>query len=262
METSSSKTAYSDPRIRAVACQRGELDLVERPEPKPGPGQCGSGHPLRDLRIGPACPSQDRPVGGRGPEAELRPLRPLRSAARLRTRVQRSGCRIRAEVQRGRGQRHPGRRASPAARRERSRHHRLSQHAPGAYAEQMLVQESMMMPVPNGLDPAAAALTEPMAVALHAVRCGEGRQARRGDRDRLRSRRPRHDPDAEGDRRSHRRGQRLLTRTAGPRGALRSRRRRRPVASLRVESCDLQVSSPRQRRSPSGQLTGHPLRCG
>jgi threonine dehydrogenase-like Zn-dependent dehydrogenase len=30
-----------------------------------------------------------------------------------------------------------------------------------------------MMPVPNGLDPAVAALTEPMAVALHAVRRGE-----------------------------------------------------------------------------------------
>jgi threonine dehydrogenase-like Zn-dependent dehydrogenase len=49
----------------------------------------------------------------------------------------------------------------------------LSQHAPGAYAEQVLVQESLMMPVPNGLDPAVAALTEPMAVALHAVRRGE-----------------------------------------------------------------------------------------
>ena len=29
----------------------------------------------------------------------------------------------------------------------------LSAHAPGAYAEQMLVQESLMMPVPNGLGP-------------------------------------------------------------------------------------------------------------
>ena len=49
----------------------------------------------------------------------------------------------------------------------------LSSHAPGAYAEQMLVQESMMMPVPNGLRPEVAALTEPMAVGLHAVRRGE-----------------------------------------------------------------------------------------
>jgi threonine dehydrogenase-like Zn-dependent dehydrogenase len=49
----------------------------------------------------------------------------------------------------------------------------LSAHAPGAYAEQVIVQESMMMPVPNGLAPDVAALTEPMAVAWHAVRRGE-----------------------------------------------------------------------------------------
>jgi threonine dehydrogenase-like Zn-dependent dehydrogenase len=49
----------------------------------------------------------------------------------------------------------------------------LSLHAPGAYAEQLLVQESMMMPVPNALAPDVAALTEPMAVAWHAVRRGE-----------------------------------------------------------------------------------------
>jgi threonine dehydrogenase-like Zn-dependent dehydrogenase len=48
----------------------------------------------------------------------------------------------------------------------------LSLHAPGAYAEQVLVEESLMFPVPNGLAPAVAALTEPMAVAYHAVRRG------------------------------------------------------------------------------------------
>jgi threonine dehydrogenase-like Zn-dependent dehydrogenase len=49
----------------------------------------------------------------------------------------------------------------------------LSVHAPGAYAEQMLVQESLMLPVPNGLPADVAALTEPMAVGWHAVRRGE-----------------------------------------------------------------------------------------
>jgi threonine dehydrogenase-like Zn-dependent dehydrogenase len=49
----------------------------------------------------------------------------------------------------------------------------LSVHAPGAYAEQMLVEESLMMAVPNGLGPEVAALTEPMAVGWHAVRRGE-----------------------------------------------------------------------------------------
>jgi threonine dehydrogenase-like Zn-dependent dehydrogenase len=45
----------------------------------------------------------------------------------------------------------------------------LSSNSPGAYAEQVLVQESLMMPVPNGLPAEIAALTEPVAVAWHAV---------------------------------------------------------------------------------------------
>ncbi|HET8567053.1 MAG TPA: zinc-binding dehydrogenase [Solirubrobacterales bacterium] len=49
----------------------------------------------------------------------------------------------------------------------------LSAHAPGAYAEQVVVEQSLAFPVPNGLKPELAALTEPMAVGLHAVRRGE-----------------------------------------------------------------------------------------
>ncbi|PQP22876.1 zinc-binding dehydrogenase [Rhodococcus opacus] len=49
----------------------------------------------------------------------------------------------------------------------------LSASAPGGYAEQVVVQESMTLPVPNGLSAEAAALTEPMAVAWHAVRKGD-----------------------------------------------------------------------------------------
>lgn len=48
-----------------------------------------------------------------------------------------------------------------------------SMHAPGAYAEQMLVSEALMMPVPNGLAPELAALTEPLTVSWHAVRLGK-----------------------------------------------------------------------------------------
>lgn len=46
----------------------------------------------------------------------------------------------------------------------------LSARAPGAYAEYMVVQEDLAMPVPDGLRPDLAALTEPLAVAHHAVR--------------------------------------------------------------------------------------------
>lgn len=40
---------------------------------------------------------------------------------------------------------------------------------PAGYAERMLLSAPMLLEVPNGLDPRHAALTEPMAVGLHAV---------------------------------------------------------------------------------------------
>jgi len=40
---------------------------------------------------------------------------------------------------------------------------------PGGYGTQMLLSPEALLPIPNGLDPALAALTEPMAVGLHAV---------------------------------------------------------------------------------------------
>ncbi len=39
----------------------------------------------------------------------------------------------------------------------------------GGYAERMLLSTPLLTPIPNGLDPRHAALTEPMAVGLHAV---------------------------------------------------------------------------------------------
>lgn len=49
----------------------------------------------------------------------------------------------------------------------------ISASAPGAYAEQVVVEEAMMIPVPDGLAPEVAVLTEPMAIGYHAVRRGE-----------------------------------------------------------------------------------------
>jgi 2-desacetyl-2-hydroxyethyl bacteriochlorophyllide A dehydrogenase len=40
---------------------------------------------------------------------------------------------------------------------------------PGGYSEQIVLSDMLCMKVPNGLDPRHAALTEPMAVGLHAV---------------------------------------------------------------------------------------------
>lgn len=44
---------------------------------------------------------------------------------------------------------------------------------PGGYAEQLVLSDMLTMKVPNGLHPELAALTEPMAVAWHAVRRSE-----------------------------------------------------------------------------------------
>lgn len=40
---------------------------------------------------------------------------------------------------------------------------------PGGFAEQMVLSAPLLLPVPNGLDARRAALTEPLAVGLHAV---------------------------------------------------------------------------------------------
>ncbi|WP_405010055.1 zinc-binding dehydrogenase [Kitasatospora sp. NBC_01539] len=52
----------------------------------------------------------------------------------------------------------------------------LSADAPGGFAEYVVVQEALTLPVPNGLPADLAALTEPMAVAWHAVDRGEVRR--------------------------------------------------------------------------------------
>jgi threonine dehydrogenase-like Zn-dependent dehydrogenase len=44
-----------------------------------------------------------------------------------------------------------------------------SNELPAGYSEQMLLSAPMLLEVPNGLDASRAALTEPMAVGLHAV---------------------------------------------------------------------------------------------
>jgi threonine dehydrogenase-like Zn-dependent dehydrogenase len=160
--------------MRAVACTNGELELVERPEPPLGPGQVR----LRVLRCG-ICGSDLHARHGCDQWAAL--------AARLGyDRFARSeqpivyGHEFSGELaEHGPGCRHtvPAGALVVALPLLRGRAGvdtiGLSVHAPGAYAEQVVVQESMMMPVPNGLVADVAALTEPMAVALHAVRRGE-----------------------------------------------------------------------------------------
>lgn len=48
-----------------------------------------------------------------------------------------------------------------------------SSNVPGAFAQELLISEALSLPVPNGLPPEHAALTEPLSVGEHAVAMGD-----------------------------------------------------------------------------------------
>jgi len=165
--------------MKAVSCARGTLSVVEVPDPRPGPGQlvldvracgiCGSdlhakdhADQLTDVMATMGYPdfmrSDTATVMGhefsgviteRGSKTpkKLKEGMTVVSFPLVRTHgaVQLTG---------------------------------LSPLAPGGYAERVLVEASLTFLVPNGLSAELAALTEPMAVALHAVRRAE---VRKGD---------------------------------------------------------------------------------
>jgi len=160
--------------MKAVVCSNAELEVVERPEPVPGRGQVR----IEVLRCG-ICGSDLHARHGCDAWAELASRAGYDRFARSEQKIV-FGHEFCGEV----AEYGPScRKGSPTGTRVvalpllRGSHGvdtvGLSVHAPGAYAEQMLVQESLMMPVPNGLGSDVAALTEPIAVAWHAVRRGE-----------------------------------------------------------------------------------------
>src|SRR3954453_21948926 len=162
------------PTMRAVACRHGELGVVELDEPTPARGQVR----LEVLRCG-ICGSDLHARHGIETWAELaqrlgydrfgRSDQPVVFGHEFSGAVAEYGPGTKRSVPTGA----PGL-ALPLIRGPRGVDPvGLSSAAPGGYAEQVLVQESMMLPVPNGLAPDTAAMTEPMAVAWHAVRRGE-----------------------------------------------------------------------------------------
>lgn len=160
--------------MKSVACRHSQLSVVDRPAPKPGTGHvllkvlrcgiCGSDLHMRhhaermaelSRRVGhvTAATADDEVVFGHefcgeildhgpGTKRKLKPGTRVCAVPliRLGSEIDMIG---------------------------------LSERAPGAYAEQLVVQETLLEPIPNGLDSDSAALTEPMAVALHAVRRSE-----------------------------------------------------------------------------------------
>ena len=160
--------------MRAVACTNAELAVVERPEPEPGAGQVR----IEVLRCG-ICGSDLHARHGLDQWGELAARAGYDRFARSDQEVVfgHEFCGTVAEYGPGTRGRTPA--GTPVVAVPLLRGSQgvdtvgLSVHAPGAYADQMLVEESLMMAVPNGLGPDVAALTEPMAVAWHAVRRGE-----------------------------------------------------------------------------------------
>jgi threonine dehydrogenase-like Zn-dependent dehydrogenase len=160
--------------MKAVTCKDAKLELVELPTPEPGRGQllidvlrcgiCGS-----DLHARHNCDDVADMAAEVGYDAFMRSDQDVVLGHEFCGEIVEHGpgCRRWWPV---------GTRvvAVPLLRRDGDVHATgLSVAAPGGYAEQMLVEESLAFPVPNGLPTDVAALTEPMAVGLHAVRRSE-----------------------------------------------------------------------------------------
>jgi len=160
--------------MKAVVCRNAELRVEDLPDPVPGRGQllvkvlrcgiCGS-----DLHVRRHCNHWGATMVASGYTALTDTNQPVVFGHEFCAEVVDHGPGTRRKLA-------PGTRivAPPLLRRGREIDMiGLSTHTTGAYAELMLVEEAMAMPVPNGLSAELAALTEPMAVAWRAVHRGD-----------------------------------------------------------------------------------------
>lgn len=163
--------------MRAVVCRDAELEVAETRPPRPGRGQllvevhrcgiCGS-----DLHARHHCDEVAGVMSEVGYEHFMRSEQEVVFGHEFSGVVAEHGPGVRGEAPEGAPVV-----AMPLLRSGGQVHGiGLSRHAPGAYAEQLVVEESMAFEVPNGLGLDLAALTEPMAVGLHAVLRGEVRK--------------------------------------------------------------------------------------
>jgi threonine dehydrogenase-like Zn-dependent dehydrogenase len=160
--------------VRAVVCEQGRLEVAELPPLVPGPGQvlldvtgcgiCGS-----DLHARHHADAQADVLAEAGYDGLMRSHQRVVLGHEFCGEVRDFGPKTRKNIAPGTSVvALPLRRSGPDL-------HAigLSQSAPGAYAEQVLVEESLMFALPNGLSPDLAVLTEPLAVGWHAVRRAE-----------------------------------------------------------------------------------------
>ena len=160
--------------MKAVACEDSRLEVVELPDPTPGPGQvivevircgiCGS-----DLHARHHADEQADVLAEAGYDGFMRSDQRVILGHELAGRVLDYGPKTSRKVR-------PGAPvvALPLLRRGREMHAiGLSADAPGAYAERVVVEESLMFELPDGLAPETGVLTEPLAIGHHAVRRAE-----------------------------------------------------------------------------------------
>jgi threonine dehydrogenase-like Zn-dependent dehydrogenase len=160
--------------MRAVGCENAKLEVVDLSDPEPGEGQvlidvlrcgiCGS-----DLHARHHCDQQAEMLAEIGYDGFVRSDQQVVFGHEFCGEVAGYGPWCRRKVAVGAPVV-----ALPLLRQGEEIHAiGLSAAAPGAYAEQVVVEESLMMEVPDGLSAEHGALTEPLAIGWHAVRRGE-----------------------------------------------------------------------------------------
>jgi threonine dehydrogenase-like Zn-dependent dehydrogenase len=160
--------------MKAVTCTDAKLEVVDQPTPTPAKGQllievrrcgiCGS-----DLHARNHCDEVADVMAETGYPDFMRSTQSVVFGHEFCGEVLDHGPRTRKAPRAGTPVV-----ALPLLRRGKEVHALgLSRAAPGAYAEQVVVEQSLALPVPNGLPVDKAALTEPMAVGWHAVRRSE-----------------------------------------------------------------------------------------
>ncbi len=160
--------------MRAVVCESSRLEVVDLPSPEPaerqvllavsGCGICGS-----DLHARHHADEQADVLAEAGYDGFMRSTQRVVMGHELCGEILEHGPKSNRKLPVG----------TPVVAVPLRRHGKdmhaigLSASAPGAYAEHVVVEESLTFALPNGLPPTVAVLTEPMAIAHHAVRRGE-----------------------------------------------------------------------------------------
>ncbi|MGI8491824.1 MAG: alcohol dehydrogenase catalytic domain-containing protein [Acidimicrobiales bacterium] len=156
--------------MRVVACQNGQLDVVDLPDPEPGTGQvllevtgcgiCGS-----DLHARHHADAQADVLAEAGYDGFGRSHEQVIFGHEFCGTVVDYGPDTTKKIKTGTSVV-----ALPLIRKDNGTHAiGLSASAPGGYAEQLLVEDALMMSLPTGLDPALRVLTEPIAIAPHTI---------------------------------------------------------------------------------------------